>query len=271
MSISVQQLVQTAFQNCSLIGDGESVDGTAYGTTAHDGALGLLNNLLGELNNQELIASSKTAVDITTVPVDLAPIGGTGDRRINFSGIRFVGNGWDSWPHPEGIILNRNGVPDKIDGVSRRIGDRWVPLHSCNFQQMMSRNFMQLATSWTYNIVRNDSQDPSYSDVYGILALDTNRPTPVRIFFSEKIPVVETGSQDIYLSDMYFDLLLNGLCVKLCIKYKLTDYLPIFEQQFKQAKNLIKRSNATQRMIQRGDLGGGYNDSFYNGLGGVGW
>ena len=46
MSISVQQLVQTAFQNCSLIGDGESVDGTMAGTTANEGALGLLNNLL---------------------------------------------------------------------------------------------------------------------------------------------------------------------------------------------------------------------------------
>ena len=271
MSISVQQLVQTAFQNCSLIGDGESVDGTAYGTTAHDGALGLLNNLLGELNNQELIASSKTAVEITTVPVDLAPIGGTGDRRINFSGIRFVGKTWGSWPYPEGIILNRNGVPDKIDGVSRRIGDRWVPLHSCNMQQMMTRTMKQLATSWTYNINPKPSEDTTSSDVYGILALDTNRPTPVRIFFSEKIPVVETGSQDIYLSDMYFDLLLQGLCVKLCVKYKLTDYLPMFDQQFKQAKNLIKRSNATQRMLQKGDLQGGYNDDFYNGMGGVGW
>ena len=106
--------------------------------------------------------------------------------------------------------------------------------------------------------------------MYGRLELDTNRPTESKIFYTTKIEA-KALNESLYLNDTYFDLLLNGLCVKLCVKYKLTDYLPIFEQQFRQAKNLIKRSNATQRMIQRGDLGGGYDDSFYNGLGGVGW
>ena len=104
----------------------------------------------------------------------------------------------------------------------------------------------------------------------GRLFLDTNKPTQVKMWCMQPIKA-ELENPTLFLSDIYFDLLLNGLCVKLCVKYKLTDYIPIFEQQFKQAKNLIKRSNATQRMFQRGDLGGGYNDSFYNGLGGVGW
>ena len=251
MSISVQQLVQTAFQNCSLIGDGESVDGTAYGTTAHDGALGLLNNLLSELNSQGYIIS------------------GFSEHEFTYSKPTILRDK-DSMFFPDEIVL---GVtPPKLEGVSRKIGERWLPLHSCNRQQMAQRNTMQLPTSWTYEITKTsriyNSQQVFIE--YGLLILDTNKPTQVKIWYMQPIKAELTDST-LFLSDIYFDLLLNGLCVKLCVKYKLTDYLPIFEQQFKQAKNLIKRSNATQRMLQRGDLGGGYNDSFYNGLGGVGW
>ena len=254
MSISVQQLVQTAFQNCSLIGDGESVDGTMAGTTANDGALGLLNNLLAELNSQGFISQSNSYMTFTWI-----------------EGCRFVGGSWSpsqQGPIPPNFILGP--VPDKLTGVSRKIGDRWIPLHSCDKQQMMSRTRKSLATSWCYELVDGFNQSAGGYMAWGALTLDTTRPTEIRTFYNEKIKATSLVAP-LFLNDMYFDLLLNGLCVKLCVKYKLTDYLPIFEQQFKQAKNLIKRSNATQRMLQRGDLGGGYDDSFYNGLGGVGW
>lgn len=241
MSISVQQLVQTAFQNCSLIGDGESVDGTAYGTTAHDGALGLLNNLLSELNNQGYLVSSFS------------------ERTFTYSRPTPI-VGQDGPSTGVTIFVGKENLPTRIEGVSRRVGSRWLPLHSCNRQQMDSRTKMQLPTSWTYELI-GDS---------GLLVLDTDRPTVIKFWYKNPIKA-SLENTTLFLSDIYFDLLLNGLCVKLCVKYKLTDYLPIFEQQFKQAKNLIKRSNATQRMLQRGDLGGGYDDSFYNGLGGVGW
>lgn len=264
MSISVQQLVQTAFQNCSLIGDGESVDGTAYGTTAHDGALGLLNNLLSELNNQGFIASTQMYQEAMAVPF--------GDIHLNGLGVGVTIIGSSGNPYPEvGYILCEFGAPEKLNGVSRKIGDRWLPLASCNIQQMMTRTMKSLATSWTYDLREADYPNHNDAEMYGRISLDTHRPTQIRFFYNSKIRVQNLPNEVLQLSDIYFDLLLNGLCVKLCVKYKLTDYLPIFEQQFKQAKNLIKRSNATQRMLQRGDLGGGYNDSFYNGLGGVGW
>lgn len=251
MSISVQQLVKTAFKNCSLIGDGESVDGTMAGTTANDGALGLLNNLLAELNNQQYLTAFITSREVTIT------------RRINF-----VGNSW-AGERPSWYILG--DPPVKVLGVSRKIGSRWLPLHSCDPQQMATRTMSQLATSWTYGFVKGgDPRGNPDVMMYGRLELDTNRPTESKIFYTTKIEA-KALNESLYLNDTYFDLLLNGLCVKLCVKYKLTDYLPMFEQQFKQAKNLIKRSNATQRMLQQGDLGGGYDDSFYNGLGGVGW
>lgn len=249
MSISVQQLVQTAFQNCSLIGDGESVDGTMAGTTANDGALGLLNNLLSELNNQQYIVAYIQEDSFTMA--GNAPIVGIGE----------------SFPNPNSVTLSGN-LPDRLLGVSRRIGNRWIQLHSCDRQQMDSRNKMQLATSWSYELVSGAVAGTPRT--WGVLRIDSNRPTILKIWYPSKI-TVSGLSENLSLPEVYFDLLLNGLCVKLCVKYKLTDYLPMFEQQFRQAKNLIKRSNATQRMLQRGDLGGGYNDSFYNGLGGVGW
>ena len=131
---------------------------------------------------------------------------------------------------------------------------------------------MQLPTSWSYEVTKTRFlyHDQEVFVEHGLLILDTKKPTPIKIWFSQPLKA-EKNDTTLYLSDIYFDLLLNGLCVKLCVKYKLTDYLTLFEQQFKQAKNLIKRSNATQRMLQRGDLGGGFNDSYFNGLGGVGW
>ena len=251
MSISVQQLVQTAFQNCSLIGDGESVDGTMAGTTANDGALGLLNNMLAELNNQRFIPSACQTFEYTHTENSV-----------------FVGRSWTG-QRPSNYVLITE-VPQTLTGVSRKIGDRWLPLHSCDKQQMYSRTRKALATSWSYELTEGWNDSLGGATYFGHVTLDTNRPTLIRVFYTKRITV--GGLNDpLFLSDMYFDLLLNGLCVKLCVKYKLTEYLPIFEQQFKQAKNLIKRSNATQRMLQRGDLGGGYDDSFYNGLGGVGW
>lgn len=129
---------------------------------------------------------------------------------------------------------------------------------------------MQLPTSWCYELKAYQSREPKIQ-TGGFLTVDSNKPTQVKIWYRRPFQDLSTSDEVIHVSDMYFDLLLTGLCVKLCVKYKLTDYLPMFEQQFRQAKNLIKRSNATQRMLQRGDLGGGYDDSFYNGLGGVGW
>ena len=266
MSISVQQLVQTAFQNCSLIGDGESVDGTAYGTTAHDGALGLLNNLLSELNAQGFIASTYDTGEFYISRRVLLVLGQVGNHfapayPINDIDIFWIQN------QSYGITAK---VPDRLEGVSRKIGNRWLPLHSCDPQQMAARSMMQLPTSWCYSVQAYTVRGGEILEG-GLLEVDSNKPTIVKIFYKRPFQEISTADDVVHVSDMYFDLLLNGLCVKLCVKYKLTDYLSIFEQQFKQAKNLIKRSNATQRMLQRGDLGGGYDDSFYNGLGGVGW
>lgn len=251
MSISVQQLVQTACQNCTLVGDGQSVPGTMYGTTARDGALGLLNNLFSELSSQGYIVSGFSEKEFTySKPAILC---GSGSMFFD-----------------DEVVLGV--IPQKLEGVSRKIGERWLPLHSCNRQQMAQRNTMQLPTSWTYEVTKTGVLYHGQEIIveHGLLVLDTKKPTPIKIWFSQPLKA-DLNDTTLYLSDIYFDLLLNGLCVKLCVKYKLTDYLPIFEQQFRQAKNLIKRINATQRMLQRGDLGGGYDDSFYNGLGGVGW
>ena len=258
MSISVQQLVQTAFQNCSLIGDGESVDGTAYGT-AKEGALGLVNNLLSELNAQGFIAGTTDSVDLTISNKVLFIV----DANDPVDPVMF---------HrlTSGLPDVKAKVPERLDGVSRRIGDRWLPLHSCDPQQMATRNLMQLPTSWSY-------QPQAYADgnnaVHegGLLSVDSRKPTQIRVFFKRPIQELTETDSVIHVSDLYFDLLLNGLCVKLCVKYKLMEYLDIFEPQFKQSKNLIKRSNSTQRMLQKGDLQGGYNDDYFNGLGGVGW
>ena len=67
----------------------------------------------------------------------------------------------------------------------------------------------------------------------------------------------------IYLSDLYNNMLLQGLCYNLCIYYKLADYKDAFETEFEKAKAAIKRSNVTARMLQRNSARfGDYRDIY---------
>lgn len=243
MAISVQQLVQHAAEMCSLVNPGRDVGGNVSAM-----ALKLLNGLLAELNNQEMIASAVEEHD-SVFARELAIVK-TGD------------------PTPSTEYIAVSQVPDRILGISRRIGDRYVPLYSCNRQQMAQRTQKALPTSFTYEQSTYINNNHTYCR--GVVLVDSNRPQKFKVWWSNKI-VASALTDTLYLSDMYYDLLLQGLCVKLCDWAKTYEYKAEFDKNFRAAKNLIKRSNQSQRMLQNGTLAGGYDDTYYDGLAGRGW
>lgn len=245
MAIQVQSIIQQAAEQCSLTRPGTSVSGNVSTM-----ALYLFNNLLSELNNQQLIVPAINDKELTV----------TGSVGIVDEGVT----------PPSGYVAVSGEVPDRLLGVSRKIGDRWVQLHSCTRQQMAQRNPMQLPTSWSYEITNGNNTDLGGDAMWGVLYVDSNRPTQIKFWYPSKLKA-DNLSDTIYISDMYTDMILQGLCLKLSDWAKTYDYSERFEKAFRVAKSLVKRSNQTQRMLQTGDLVGGYDDNFYNGKAGFGW
>lgn len=242
MAISVQQLVQQACEQCSLTAPGKSVSGNISAM-----ALKLLNNLLSELNNQDYITSSIETYDVA------------GADKIRFKSEGNIGAG----------DVSVSIVPNKVIGVSRKLGDRWVPLYSCNRQQIDQRTKRSLPTSWCYEIEPFEYAEGSFTNI-GVLTIDSNRGNLLKVYVPKQI-VADSLNSMLYISDIYYDLLLQGMCVKLCDWAKTYEYKAEFNKNFKAAKGLIKRTNQTQRMLQNGDLQGGYDDNYYNAMAGVGW
>ena len=164
--------------------------------------------------------------------------------------------------------------PETIDGVSRKIGMTYLPLAPIDLQQMATKNPMTLARSWNYGIqyeqIPNETDHGNISRAVGVLRLDGWCQQGMRIFLSSRLPTY-TLDDTIYLPDIYNNMLIQGLCVKLCDWHKLAEYKEAFDLAFSAAKMLIKRNNITQRMIQVGTVGRGYNDAYYDGVAGEGW
>lgn len=159
-------------------------------------------------------------------------------------------------------------APEKVVGVGRKVGARFIPLGSCDIVQMSSKNWNTLATSWNYGrkIEVIEGSDPEEHREVGILRMDGRSPQGIRIFYNAKIPTY-TLDDTIYLSDLYNSLLLTGLSYYLADFYHLDDetkaeaYTKFFE-----AKNLIKTNNVTQRMLHTGMMGSSYSDQYANAL-----
>lgn len=215
-----------------------------------------LNRLITQLNNQGFLAMSQKWVD--------APA----QRVIEFRKL-------EQWEHASDFPRSVNmEPPQSIQGVARKVGNRYITLASCNHVQMAQRNQTMTATSWTYDIITetvpNESDHGNLVRNVGILTLDGNPRNSVRVWYNEKIPTYKSDDT-IYLPDLYNELLMSGLCVRIAQYFELApEKIANLEVDFTTAKNLIRTANINQRMQQSASLVGDYNSAYNNGLYGVG-
>lgn len=240
--ISVNKLIKDAY-DATMPGMYDSTDGTMEVVGVNE-----LNRLISQLNSQGFIAMSMDWVDAPNA------------RTIYFRKLA------------EGEALGQDTVdmlpPTGIDAVARRVGDRYVTLQSSNHVQMSWKNPETTATHWTYD-VKVEQTSTSFRNV-GVLTLDGNPRNYVRVWFMSQLPTYKLDDT-IYLSDLYNELLMSGLCVRLADYYELSpEKKASLDKDFKTAKNLIKRTNINQRMLQTVKTIGDYNDPYYNGLAGAG-
>ena len=240
--IAVNDLIHNAYEAINMVGLGESADGDLDKVGVKQ-----LNRLITTLNDQGFLAMTQKSVD-------------TG--RANTVYIRKLEPG-EAAEHTVDMV-----PPDKLEGVARKLGMRYVPLEPSNPILMSMKNPCTMATAWTYGT--EIEEGPTSPRVVGVLNLDGDPHGDLRIWYNAKIPNYELD-QVIYLPDLYNELLMSGLCYFLAVFHELSEQKKAdMLTDFNIAKSLIKVPTAQQRMSAGGATGGSYNDPYYNGLAGVG-
>lgn len=239
---AVNTLVTDAYNAIGMVGIGEESDGDYQKVGVLE-----LNRLISHLNNQGFLAMSQKSVDhprTNTVYFRKLEEGETADNTIDME------------------------PPRKVEGVARKIGNRYTPLRPSNIQQMAGHVPTSMATSWTYNVEIEDG--PTKPRNVGIVTLDGDPYQPLRIWYNSQIPRY-TLDDVIYLPDLYDELLLSGLCWFMACYYELSEQKKAdTKTDFDTACNLIKRSNITQRMLVNGATMGSWQDAYQGGLAGEG-
>ena len=286
--MTVNELIQTAAEDLSQVGDGETLDGETAASYE-----GLLNRAITMLNQDGYMS-------VTVKEYDVNAAGYVIFRKLEEN---------ETLP-AHSIDVN---PPDSVQGVARKVGIRWMKLNGAEPQTLAACNTFSLPQLYSYSlsdevapgggrrvvgILKLNGAEPqtlaacntfslpqlysySLSDeeapsgerrVIGILKLNGSAPVDLKIFVNSSLPKYRLGDT-IYLSDLYHDLILYALEVKACKKYKLYSYLEQAEKDLADAKDMIDRNTLQNRPMTNIDDGccGGYMDDFYNGLGGVGF
>lgn len=246
--IAVNQLIQRAYESINMAGLGESVGDYSDDNLPVVG-VNELNRLITQLNNEGYLAMTQKWVD------------GPNASTIYFRKLQ------------EGEVAENTidmEPPEKIESVARRVGDRYVVLNNNNLVQMSWKNPYSTAMTWTYGTELETTPDDHVPNnrVVGILRLDGSPRNSVRIWYNSKIPTYKLD-ETIYLSDLYNEVLMAGLCVRLANFFELSEEKKKeLNADFLAAKTMIKRNNATQRMLQNTRLGTDWRDPYFNGYNG---
>ena len=211
--ININQLIQNAYTSIGIVGDGQAVNGTKAKVAELE-----INNLLGDLNLQEYILDNIKSFDVDASKT--ITIGENTACTINHK------------------------PPATIRSVSLDRTGKHTPLLNANIEAV-NRNYKSgLASLFTYQI----EYDPALNIMVGKITLDGSRASKYKVIFLDDFENV-TINDVLYLHDKYNSLILNGLCYKLAIRFKRTEYIPIYKGEFESCKDLIKSVNSSNRPL----------------------
>ena len=284
--ITVNALLNQCFQRCSLLGDGQSCNGTQAMQGLND-----LMCLIAELNGQNLILSDVETVNIfkngkikimSELPegwsvVDTLPYG-TKAGQICKCGDKIYA--WEpatpgdpstlTWVERNDIVwpdLLINPLPDRVVTLSRKLGPRYIQLFPAERQVLDSKNKMGLPTFFSCETQLESVKAANTNYVFEVFYIETdsNQPIEYRITYLKSIPEYQLNDR-LYFSEKIISILEDGICAKLCLRYKLLDVKPIFDEEFANGVRLLKRINNANRPMTYEGFGGSYLDNYYNGF-----
>lgn len=246
--LAVNSIIQEALELTSMVGDGEAADGTLAAS-----ALGLLNRVVARLNNDNYFSSTQEYVDTAA--------GG----KVYFKKLE-EGETFES---SDGSSCVNMEPPEAVDGVSRKLGIRWLQLLPSNPRDQMAMTSWSLPTTYSYGF--KFEKAPSGNDrMVGELLLNGNAHSLLRVFMNHRLPKYSL-TDNMAISPLYHDAILYSLAVAICEKYKLYDYMENMERQKSAALSIIDRNTLNNRALNSGLVNQeSYMDSYFNGLGGNG-
>lgn len=310
--ISVNEIIQSAFQRCSLVGDGESATGTQATAGLKD-----LQSLIAELNTEndvlenyetfDVYASNKVKFAIkperwfeiqnfaelnNRITLNQAEVGDIyklkeANNGLTFYTIRsftpdeltpFSQESWNDYMKDFWADVWVEEVPDRVIGCARKIGNAYTQLVRSDKTTIDSCTKCHLPTQYVCETeikeinYPHDEEDlyKPYTVEYFVVEVDSNVSTPFRITVLKGLQ--KFGLEDtLHLSSKYETLLEDGLCVKLCQRYKLMDIKSDFEKDFQKQKYKIKRINYANRPVIYNGFGKSWDTNFSNFAGGLGW
>ena len=284
--ITVNNLINQCFQRCSLVGDGQA----ATGTQAMQG-LNDLKCLIAELNGQNLILSDVETADITKNGIirimEALPDGWEEVTELPAASSQLVGKvrkcgntvyGCQAIPGtynfewveradikwPDLVI---SPLPDRVVTLSRKLGNRYVQLFPGERQLLDSKTKLGLPTFYTCEtqLEHHRVENVDYTYEVFIIETDSIQSVQYRVTYLKGLPDLKLNDK-LYYSEKIISILEDGVCAKLCLRYKLMDIKPVFEEEFANAVRLLKRANQSNRPMVYEGIGGSYLDSFYDGL-----
>lgn len=284
--ITVNALINQAFQRCSLVGDGQAATGTQAMNALFD-----LQSLIAELNGQNLILSDVETANVTSngiirvwnklpdgwaeVNVLPAPSAAlvTKVYKCNdkiYACVNIPGTYTFEWierPDIKWPNLLINPLPDRVVTLSRKLGVRYIQLFPGERQILDAKTKMGLPTFFTCETQLENYKvgNADYNIEVFIIETDSVQPLEYRLTYLKTIPHYELNDK-LYFSEKVLSILEDGLCAKLCLRYKLLDVKAMFDEEFANAVRLLKRVNQSNRPMTYEGIGGSYLDNYYNGF-----
>lgn len=289
--ITVNALINQAFQRCSLVGDGQAATGNQAMNALFD-----LQSLIAELNGQNLILSDVETVNVASngvirvmeelpegweevaeLPVASASLVGKvrkcGDKVYGCSAIPGTYNfQWEERPDIKWPDLLIKPLPDRVVTLARKLGVRYIQLFPAERQILDAKNKMGLPTFFTCEtqLEKNKVENIEYNYEVFIIETDSIQTLEYRITYLKTIPQYKLNDK-LYFSEKILSILEDGLCAKLCLRYKMLEVKAVFDEEFANAVRLLKRVNQSNRPMTYEGVGGSYLDSYYNGFAPNNW
>ena len=278
MSKQVNVICQNALQKVGIVQD----EGSALGSYAVP-ALSDLNSVVTELNTQNLILQNVETVDVyaskkitfAVLPEEFHIVDKVSElttdmlNAYNLNDIVYVKEEDKYYYIDDGHVISqvsnedektlrelwptvicKQVLPDRVEGFARLVGNRFLQLYPSNKMKMDSGTQQSLSTMYC---CETESQKFTVLDIdyvidYFVIHINSVLPSKYRITYLESMP--EYNLYDtIYLSNKYIEVIEDGLCYKLCLRYKLLEFLSIFKDEYDEGKLAIKRINNKNRTM----------------------
>ena len=187
---------------------------------------------------------------------------------------------WDAYMSEYWPTFFVDAVPDRCIGVARKIGNTYKQLIPADKMMIDSQTKGHLAeldtveTEWEDVDYPHDNDDPNYKPVtleYFVVEFDSNVTSKFRITILKGIKIYNVEDK-MKISSKYESMIEDGLCVKLCQRYKYLEMKEDFEKDFDSAKTMISRINSSNRPMLYSNYGNNdYNRNYWSLYSGDRW